>query len=198
MLQLLYEQYGQAHVRHFERDECLALNRSGKKISEVIDSEVRVIHGHFFYSEVKDIIKRDKPKLVTFMRDPVKRVVSNYHWWMHTIEQDENHSERHRINEPLELYITRPEVRNKVAQFLEGSRLKNFTFIGFLESLERDVERLAQLLGWTNVELKHEKNSQGFKKETSTVDPQLQKSIARLNRKDIKLYNRAKSLKFRF
>ena len=196
LLQLLYDQYGEAHVRHFERDECLELNARGVKISEVLSPEIRVIHGHFFFKEVKDIIKRDKPKLVTFMRDPVKRVISNYHWWMHTIEEDPDHSERHRINEPLEVYITRPDVRNKVSQFLEGSRLKKFTFIGFLESLDADAARLAKILKWQNIEVKHEKNSEGFKKKNQTVGLELEKTIARLNRKDMKLFKKAKDLKF--
>ena len=198
MLDLLNRNYGERHVRHFERDECLELNAKGKRISEVIGTDVQVIHGHFFYSEVKDIIKRDKPHVVTFMRDPVKRVISNYHWWMHTIERDENHSQRHRINESLAVYASQPDVRNKVSQFLAGSRLGTFTFIGFLESLQRDVERMAQLLGWQHVTLSHEKNSQSFKKKgQAEVEPELMDKIARLNRKDIRLYKKAKALKFR-
>ena len=198
MLQLLYDQYGEEHVRHFERDECLALNAEGKQISDVIGKEIKVIHGHFFYKEIKNIVKQDNPKLVTFMRDPVSRVISNYNWWIHTIQRDANHRQRHRINETLEEYASQPDVRNKVAQFLSGVRLKNFDFIGFLENLDDDVTKLAKVLDWRKVELKHEKDSKTFKTGKSReISPDLRKMIERLHSKDIKLYNKAKSLTFR-
>jgi len=192
MLETLHAVYGKEHVRHFERDECLLLNKNSQKISDVITESTRVIHGHFRYKEVKDIIKKDKPKVVTFLREPVSRVVSNYKWWKHTLQNTTVLVDKKRINEPIEVYIKQKETRNKMSFFLKGIRLKELFFVGFLESFNDDLARLARALEWPDAPVYHEKNSQNFSAaNTDAIDEKLKKQIIKLNKKDLRLYRSA-------
>ena len=74
----------------------VALIQKGKRVADVLFSTTKVIHGHFLFSEIEDLVERDDPKLVTFMRQPNERVISNYHWWKHTIEENPNHPVHYR------------------------------------------------------------------------------------------------------
>jgi hypothetical protein len=184
--------YGEEHVRHFERDECLQLNKDSKRISDVITDSTRVIHGHFRYKEVEDIIKRDQPKVVTFLREPVSRVVSNYTWWKHNLKNSTVVEDKKRFNEPIEEYIQHEQTRNKMAFFLEGIRLKDLFFIGFLERFNEDLELLAKALEWPESPIFHEKNSTNFSAANKEViSEKLKKQIMKLNKRDLRLYNRA-------
>ena len=186
MLETLFAVYGKEHVRHFERDECLLLNKNSQKIADVITDSTRVIHGHFRYKEVKDIVKRDKPKVVTFLREPVSRVVSNYKWWKQTLQSTTVLENKKRLNEPIEVYIKQKETRNRMSFFLKGIRLKDLFFVGFLERFNEDLERLAKALGWKEVPVYHEKNSQNFSAaNTDAIDEKLKKQIIKLNKKDL-------------
>ncbi len=192
ILEVLKLAYGESHVRHFERDECLELNGEGRKISEVIGPEVKVIHGHIRYLEVKDIVKRDKPSLVTFFREPVSRVISNYNWWKFNLMDKPEHPAYNRRNEELGTYIESDITQNKMTFFLKGSRLKEFDFIGFLESFDSDLQELGERMEWPAAPDFHEKNSASFSaKKPTTIDDKLRKRIEKLNKKDIALYKKA-------
>lgn len=194
MLQSLIHVYGPNRVRHFERDDCLRLNEEGKKISEVLSDEVKVIHGHFYYEEVADIVERDGPRLLTFMRNPNDRLISNYYWWKHTIRENPAHPARDRANETLKVYASRPETQNRMARFLRGSSLDQFFFIGFLETFEEDLARLAALLNWPEAPRFHEKKLKkspgGAKKAASWW---LLRRIEKINSEDWQIYRQALS-----
>lgn len=191
ILEMLKYVYGEEHVRHFERDECLELNDRGEKISEIISSEVKVLHGHIRYKEIKDIVKRDKPKLVTFLREPVSRVISNYNWWKFEVGSNPNHSAYDRRDESLELYASRKEVWDKMTYFLKGSKLKNYTFVGLLETFDKDLIELADVLNWPEVPNFHEKNSENFSSsKPKVIEGALRKEISKFNKKDLALYGK--------
>jgi len=195
ILQTLIEVYGEESVHHFERDDCLELQERGQKISDVLSEDVKVIHGHFYFEEVQDIYDRDQPKLVTFMRSPVHRVVSNYNWWKHSLEHKNTEEAKRRMNEPIELYVKRPETQNKMARFLKGVDISQFYYIGFLESFETDLRELAEKLEWQIETIHHEKKIGKSKVVNKTYSSDLLKSIKKLNIKDQELY---RSATFRF
>ncbi len=187
--------YGEDKVKRYTRKTYLEAISSGKKLVDDFPSDLKVLQGHLYYKEVKRIIKANKSKIIIWLRDPVERVISNYGWWKHCVENDPNHSERHRINESLEVYITRKEAQNKMYKFLKGFDLKDVFFIGFLESFDKDLKELASLLNWSNVPYFHEKNSEKFAKQKNEVSEENRKKIRKLNKKDIKLHTKAQQLK---
>ncbi len=196
ILKALYAVYGEAAVRHFERDECIALNHRGLRISDILGEEVKVIHGHFLYEEVDDLVRRDRPKLITFLRNPTDRLISNYQWWKHTLNSDPNHPEKRRVNEPIEIYACRPETQNKMSRFLKGSSIDDFFFIGFLESFAEDLASLGKLLNWPELPPFHEKNGAKIKGyEANKVGDASREQISALNKSDWSLYEKSLALK---
>jgi hypothetical protein len=193
-LEVLKFSYGDKHVRHFERDECLELQSQGLKISEVIGPEVRVIHGHIRFKEVKDIYKKQRPKLITFFREPVERVVSNYNWWKHTLKDNPAHPAYSHRNDSLSSYVGSKDTQNKMSYFLRGCSLKDFTYIGFLDSFENDLQEIKKLFAWPEPPKFHEKKAENFSpKSKEPLDDDLLKKIKKLNKRDLVLYQKALS-----
>ncbi len=192
ILKTLNHVYGEEYVRHFERDECLDLNNRGIKISNIIGPEIKVIHGHFRYKEVKDLVKRDNPKLVSFFREPVSRVISNYYWWKHSLSDKPEHPSYHLRNQELRSYIKGKVTQNKMSYFLKGASLKNFAFIGFLDQFDEDLKKMGDIFNWPATPSFHEKKASTFKRENDVSQTdELLKAIIRLNKKDMKLYKMA-------
>ncbi len=192
ILQTLISIYGEEGVRHFERDECLDLNKEGRRIIDVLNPQVKVIHGHFFFDEVNDIAARDGSKLITFMRNPNDRVVSNFYWWKRTLDENPDHPAKDRMEESLKVYAARPETRNKMARFLRGADIDQFFFIGFLERFNSDLNALSRSLGWPETPVFHEKNlskTKGASKENMSW--RIRKMIEKYNREDWMIYRKA-------
>ena len=77
---------------------------------------------------------------------------------------------------------------------IKGLKLKDVYFIGFLENFDSDMKELANKLDWPFIPNSHEKNSKSFTVKPEISDD-LKKKIAKLNRRDIKLFERAKKEK---
>jgi hypothetical protein len=191
----LKELYGEDVVKRYNRAQYQKVIDSGLTLIEDIDEKVKVLQGHLYYKEVKEIVKRDNPKIIVWFRDPVKRVISNYKWWHHSVNTKPNHPERYRKDEKLELYITRKETQNKMYKFLKGFKLKDFYFIGLLEKYDEDLNVLAQKLNWNYIPEHHEKNSGKYYKTDFEVDSELIEKIKKFNKKDIKLYQKVLEFK---
>jgi len=191
-LEVLKFAYGAEQVRHFERDECLELKSRGLKISEVIGPEVKVIHGHIRFTEIKDLYKKQKPKLITFLREPIARVVSNYYWWKNSIKDKPAHPVYHRRNDSLSTYIESKITQNKMSYFLKGCSLKDFAYIGFLHTFDEDVAEMERIFNWPAAPKYHEKKSGSFlSKPKEPLSEELLVKLRKLNKKDLALYQKA-------
>lgn len=197
LFQTLKNIYGEENVKFYNREIYLDIKNQGKDITDDISENHKVVHGHLYYREVKKLIKTHNPRIITWLRDPVERVVSNYYWWQHDLRRKENHPAKDRINEPIEVYITRKETQNKMYRFLKGISLKDIFFFGFLETLNQDIMELASAMKWENIQFFHEKNSSGFEKKKESISEKVRQKIIALNTKDIKLYNEVLRMKGR-
>ena len=156
-----------------------------------------MLHGHLYYKEVKRLHRHTNAKVVCWLRDPVERVVSNYHFFKSRLDRPDLNPEvarlnAHRKDETLLEYAARRHTRNRMSKFLKGLPLEDFYFIGLLEDYEADVKRLGRLLGWGKVELPHVNKAESPKPE---LDEATLKKLRRWNRRDIKLYEEVRRLK---
>jgi hypothetical protein len=78
---------------------------------------------------------------VTFIRNPVDRVISNYKFFKKRILTGEA-SKNHSINESLLKYAHRSGCKNKMSKMMDGSSKKDLYYIGRFESFEEDVREL--------------------------------------------------------
>lgn len=192
--EVLNSNYGEDHVQYFFREDLIEVKEKKVSISEKISPEIEVLHGHFHYKEMKSVIKKDNPKIITWLRDPVERVISNYHWWHYDINNNPAHGIEGRSIEPLEVYITRKETQNKMSRFLDGIKLEDLDFIGFLESFKEDLSSVSTQFNWKELPIAHKKNSKNFIKQKIEIGDDIRNKIKDLNKKDVKLYEKAQVL----
>ena len=191
--QVLKQVYGDRLSISYRRRDYEAAKQEYRRFENSIPAQLQVLHGHLYYKEVKRLHRHTNAKVVCWLRDPVERVVSNYHYFKQRLEQAEADAENaHRRDETLLQYAGRRDARNRMHKFLNGLPLEDFYFIGLLEDYEADVKRLGRLLGWGKFELPHVNKAITPKPE---LDEATLKKLRRWNRKDIKLYERVRRLK---
>ena len=171
---------------------------------DVNKRKIRVVHGHVRYSQVHKITRKNRAKLITWVRDPVKRVISNYYYSMYRIREGIARPEREAIRDySLLEYANMEENKNMMSWFLEGTRPDDFFFIGFTENFEEDVEILGEKLKWPR-SLKanpHKKDGSAFiqnndcKTQFNDISDAMREEIASLNQLDISLYEEVKRIR---
>ncbi len=157
--------------------------------------KVKVIHGHFVYETLLNKFTLPKQyKLITWVRDPVKRVISNFYYLESRLKEllDEERNNLNIISKLQRTLIefTRAEInRNRQVKFMTGSNLENFDFIGIYEFFESELLRLSSILNWniTPDLLHHNKTPE----RTSQLSDEILNEIRELNIEDVHIYNEA-------
>ena len=91
-LQWLRKAYGEANVSHFVKKEHKVKSNDFSAPLQSVAKEFRIIHGHFRYEEVDEIHNSSRAKVITWVRDPVERVISRYFYLQKQICLNPNHS----------------------------------------------------------------------------------------------------------
>jgi len=164
----------------------------------VLPEGTKVIHGHFRFQDVaeKYKLRKDIP-IITWVRNPVERVISNY-FYLQKILRDIIREEERSVNilgkmEKSLIEYARAEInRNRISRFLEGLNLEDLLFVGIQEYFSEDLRYLAELLGWEGYEEYFHNTSEEQKKP---VPDEIRQEIAALNAKDMEIYKRALELK---
>jgi hypothetical protein len=109
---------------------------------------IRCIHGHFLpskYGEVPGAV------FVTWLRDPVDRVVSHYHHVVRTMNRQQPGPLAQRImqeNWDVERFCLSDELRNIYTRlFLRDFPVERFAFVGIAERFEQQFQSFARTLG---------------------------------------------------
>ncbi|MEM1151928.1 MAG: hypothetical protein AAGI03_15490 [Pseudomonadota bacterium] len=107
-----------------------------------------IVHGHYLPSKYAPC--GPDVDLITFLRDPVARVVSNYAYLKH-------HPKRRNpdaiiVNDlgfSLMEFARHPDNVNFQSKALEGLQVSDFTFIGLVEHYAASIASLNRLYGWS-------------------------------------------------
>jgi len=162
-------------------------------IKDQLNPSIQVLHGHLYWEEVEPLLKSsDRLKIVTFLRNPVDRVISNYFFFKKRILKGKvpDH-QRHRLNEGLLDYAALPESRNRMSGFLKGLELERLFFCGTLEHFDSDIHQFAQLMGWSLDQIPEANKNDSFEMEKSEISSYQIQQLAELNAEDMKLYEKA-------
>ena len=180
-------QYARVNRAHLIRNE-MALLRPG-----VLDfsNSTKVLAGHLRYNEVTHLIHANT-KIITWLRHPVERVVSNFYWDQKRFDEGLS-GEVPAAN--LEEYALRPSNQNRISFFLNGLELKRLFFIGFIDTFDEDLKKLSDLLGWRGVKYYHINKNTTKPKGRPVLSIEQKELIIRLNASDMQLYNEALSMK---
>lgn len=163
-----------------------------------LPNRVRVLHGHFSWQHANSILELppDIPK-ITWLRDPVERVVSNYFYLAKRLREILDEEGRGiniltKMERSLTEYAQAEINQNRMSKFLEGLDLKDFRFVGILENMEEDLQHMAGAMGWT-IQEAYQHNATGKRKREITAEERA--IIEASNAKDLALYQQALELR---
>lgn len=158
---------------------------------------VDCIHGHFLPLRYLLFAERRDATFVTWLRHPIQRLISNYHYWRREYDAATARPLHRRVVEEdwsLERFGLGDEMRDMYSQFLWGFPLENFAFVGITEHYAEDLAVFAQrylsrdvAAEWINV---GERPGQ-----TYDIDPALARTLEAFHARDMALYARALALR---
>lgn len=150
------------------------------------------IHGHFLPLQYRIALRGLETRFVTWLRDPVDRLLSHFHFWQRTAHMATPAQPlRYRMLQErwsLERFCLGPEMRNLYRQYLWGFPPDRFHFIGITERYEHDLDLFARhfLDGRaTSVHVRANPRGEGA---GYAIDPALRARIERHHAADVALY----------
>lgn len=156
-------------------------------------STAECIHGHFLPVKYLLMATRRELTFVTWVRNPVQRLLSNYYYWRRTYQAETApalHRKMAEENWSVERFCLGAEMRNMYAQFLWGFPIENFDFIGVTEFYDQDLAYFAQRFLGVPVEPQRV-NVGATQGGAYEIDEALRSQIEGFHERDMELYQRA-------
>jgi hypothetical protein len=201
---ILKNEYGDALDPRTRRTEYFPDKDYSQPLADRIPGHIKVIHGHLHYIHVEEIHRKYKPRIITWFRNPVDRVISNYYYMIARSKQDgEKYPQYSKRNHSLVEYA-RDSIPNKMSKYLRGIDPEEFFFIGFQEHFKDDIKTLSAMLNWSHeipdIKYNTAESTDAWaiaptRKDDITAD--MREEIELLNKADMELYERVKSLRLR-
>lgn len=192
------EEFGKrklAKVDIYPSGELFVDNKPFRK--DELSKKVQCIHGHFTWDDLHERFSLGEDvHYVTWLRDPVKRVISNYFFLKKIIAERLRETPTEnlmaRMGKSLEEFVVQEETRDVMSKFV-GEHFDKFSCIGLQDYFEEDLKRMTQKMGWKPLQ-NIEHNVTG-KQNQSVVTPDQIELIKSMNSRDVELYNHALDLR---
>lgn len=108
---------------------------------------IECIHGHFLPYKYRESLQDDQTKFITWLRDPLERLASHYHYWMRSYRQGHSgklHQKVIKEEWDFKKFCFSKEMKNFYTQFLWEFPIENFDFIGITENFDEDCNFFAK------------------------------------------------------
>ena len=171
--------------------KCIAHSFTSRR-----NREQKIIFGHFMTGKycnftTAGFVRRPGYSYVTFLRDPLQRAVSHFHYWKRIVGTDNRVWVKFtNENWDLERFLTSNYFANFQSKFLYGCNLDTFDFVGVTEQYDRSLELLGSYVpGFEGLNLVNA-NVNPLRKSESAYDVpgDMRRAFARLNGRDYELY----------
>lgn len=139
---------------------------------------VKLVCGHVHLQRYLPIF--DLASVVTFLRDPLQRVASDYYHFVR----------HHQFTGSLEEFAARPAHQNRQAKMLDLVDLEKLGFVGISEFYEKELARLNAVLGW-DVPLLQQNMGRQSLQERYEIPDRIERLIRENNRLDYEFYEQA-------
>ncbi|WP_370479356.1 sulfotransferase domain-containing protein [Tamlana flava] len=150
---------------------------------------IRCIHGHF---PAKLSLKQSYPeaKIITWMRNPVERMISTYNYYK---KLPLNHNQIHRrfINENWDIIDLSYNLVHEVKSYLGDFRLEDFDFIGFTECQQKSLVSLSNMMNWNMINTDVFENVNSTK---TTFDYGVKDKLKQILKEEVEMYELAQKL----
>ncbi len=146
---------------------------------EVDTQNIKFVTGHF--PSGKYLPYFDTGTFVTFVRDPVQRIVSEY---KHAVRMNG-------FDDSLKSFSRRSHQMNRQWKFLKEVGIENMAFVGLTEQYERSIAAINAMFN-TNIPILEKNVSKQQVDVFHPVDPEDADLIMALNSADMEIYAKAK------
>lgn len=170
------------------------------------------IHGHFLPLSYRHLARRADVRFVTWLREPIDRLLSHYHYWRRAADndardtlqdqtQDKVQRRMREENWSFEQFAQRRELRNVYRAFLWGFPVERFDFIGITEHYASDLREFGQRFLDRDLrpaeENRNPAHRAGAAGEGYSIDRGLRERLERVHARDLSLYRFALELRER-
>ena len=189
--------YGRSQVVRFDmRDSHVYLNEHRYPGRQLPGK--RVLHGRFTFGRLQDRFTIPGSALaITWVRDPVERVVSSYNDVVAQLRRSMKTGAKlnpsSRVLRSLIEFARDSRCRDRQSRYFRSRAVEDFAFVGILEDYESEVLEAGRVLGWKTVPRIPPAGTQRVKLEG--VPPDWLDEIRELNAADIALYQRCLQLR---
>jgi hypothetical protein len=166
----------------------------GRKSNALAINENACIFGHYMPLKYSQLFRTRECRLVTWMRDPIERMVSNYHFIFEHYRLRGLAPGQSRIvdeNWTLEQFMFSPSYRNYSSQFLWGVPLKRFDFVGLVEHYDEDLAYFGEKYFGRSLSAYREKQNAKRPDCPFLDEPRLRQSAEKFHARDMRLYRLA-------
>jgi len=172
--------------------------RSKPYNSETLPDEIRVLHGHLNYKIISKYLDlNENVKIITWIRNPVERVISDYYYMLERLKDSFVVDPLHpnilgRMTKSLLEFAQVNYEQNKISKYLKGMNLNNFYFVGIVESFDEDMKELSKQLHWQEMKAIRQNIT---RKKPSSVSAEVYEAIKSMNHKDWEIYQLALAMR---
>lgn len=157
-----------------------------KKFKPVPEAEI--LYGHFLARKYHSLKGR---RLVTWLRNPVQRLVSHYDYWQREYDPATACPLHRRMIEEcwdFQRFALGAELRNLQSYFLWGVPLKDFDFVGVTENYSQDLRKFGVRF---NAHIKSSCQLNIRPDSPNPLSTAMRKRIEQWHAKDMRLYSQA-------
>jgi hypothetical protein len=158
---------------------------------ELVPPGIKFIHGHFLADAFDDLFPGSQ--MITWVRHPVERLVSNYHHFLRTPDmRDDCCRALHEHKLSLREFADLEWMRNETTRYLANKPLKDFEFVGISERFNESILQFCETFGYRNaVRFPHDNVNPDRKTERYELSPEDREHILSRNAVDLAWYQQA-------
>lgn len=166
--------------------------------NEPISDKVKAIHGHFSLNKYEGYF--NSAKRIVWLRHPIFRIISEY-FFAKTVKNGHNSIHDRIIKGQLGIleFAETKAMQNLQSRMIQGTKLKDFAFVGLQEFYFEDLQELKEIMQWSNFKITVENVNTYPEYQTSLQeilsDRKLMNQLASLNDLDMELYQEALNLR---
>jgi len=190
--------YGDRPMKQAAWNRCWRAWWHGLRSSRLELPDEACLFGHYLPLKYWALARRRPTRLVTWLREPVARLVSHYRFIF----------ERHRrkrigpgvnpvVDEAwsLERFLFSRDYRDFASRFLRGVPLRRFDFVGVVEHYAEDLAEFgARFLG-RPLTVHEEKRGDPLASDPLLDDPALRRRVEQFHARDVALYREALAMR---
>jgi hypothetical protein len=158
---------------------------------ELVPPGVRIIHGHFLADAFDGVIPRRR--LLTWVRHPVERVVSNYQHFLRSPDmRDDCCRALYERKLSLRGFADLDWMSNLTTRYLANKPVEDFEFVGIADCFPESIDRFCRTFGYRRPpKLPCENVNPARASEHYDISPADREFILMRNRADLAWYHQA-------